>query len=153
MCPSVGVAGSIDRAWLLAGNAHFTVAREGGQHVTFRIVKKTFDPKVAGERPTTYFVWVLAGPDNTADYRYVGIVNPATGEVRLTKQSRYTDDALCVRVVRWALRKVWAESALPEGYAIHHAGRCARCGRLLTTPESIKIGIGPECLGKVGVLA
>lgn len=30
-------------------------------------------------------------------------------------------------------------------------GRCCRCGRLLTHPGSILIGIGPECLGDWGV--
>jgi hypothetical protein len=28
------------------------------------------------------------------------------------------------------------------------AGRCKRCGRLLTEPVSVERGIGPECLKK-----
>jgi len=35
----------------------------------------------------------------------------------------------------------WAE----KGYTILGEGRCVRCNRLLTTPESIKSGIGPIC--------
>jgi hypothetical protein len=29
-------------------------------------------------------------------------------------------------------------------------GRCSCCGRELTDPASIEIGIGPICLGKMG---
>lgn len=40
----------------------------------------------------------------------------------------------------------------PEEYeAVENAVPCERCGRLLTDPESIKRGIGPECLLK-GIL-
>jgi hypothetical protein len=35
---------------------------------------------------------------------------------------------------------------LPPGWAINLAGNCARCGRLLTTPDSVERGIGPDCL-------
>ena len=28
------------------------------------------------------------------------------------------------------------------------AGRCARCGRRLTDPQSLERGIGPDCYGK-----
>lgn len=30
-------------------------------------------------------------------------------------------------------------------YKIYHGKYCSRCGKLLTTPESIKRGIGPHC--------
>lgn len=32
-----------------------------------------------------------------------------------------------------------------------HEGRCGRCGRRLTVPESIESGFGPECAGRVGL--
>jgi hypothetical protein len=48
-------------------------------------------------------------------------------------------------VIRWAVKAV-AKGSLPEGYKIQHEGKCCRCGRTLTTPESIERGIGPECV-------
>ena len=30
-----------------------------------------------------------------------------------------------------------------------HEGRCGRCGRKLTVPESIEAGYGPECINLV----
>jgi len=33
------------------------------------------------------------------------------------------------------------------GLNFFHEGKCGKCGRKLTTPESIKNGFGPTCLG------
>ena len=51
----------------------------------------------------------------------------------------------------WVL--AWQGAALPEGYEARHEGRCARCGRALTVPESIDSGFGPECARKVAAAA
>lgn len=37
----------------------------------------------------------------------------------------------------------WAD----KGFTIMGEGRCIRCNRLLTEPNSIKTGIGPVCAG------
>jgi hypothetical protein len=31
------------------------------------------------------------------------------------------------------------------------AGRCRRCGRLLTDPASIAVGLGPDCRAKIAL--
>jgi hypothetical protein len=41
---------------------------------------------------------------------------------------------------------------IPETVEIWHEGRCCRCGRRLTVPESIYAGIGPDCAGKMAPL-
>jgi UDP-N-acetylglucosamine 2-epimerase len=52
-------------------------------------------------------------------------------------------------------RQVWARvqkmvqagresEAIPE-IEVFHMGACLRCGRALTTPESITRGLGPDC--------
>jgi hypothetical protein len=43
--------------------------------------------------------------------------------------------------------------AIPGMLEIWHEGRCGRCSRKLTVPESLKSGFGPECAGKVGFSA
>jgi len=49
-----------------------------------------------------------------------------------------------------AFEWIWKYCCQPERMAknldIYHNGNCARCGRVLTTPESILIGLGPECV-------
>ena len=38
---------------------------------------------------------------------------------------------------------------LPEDISVYHSGRCGCCGRVLTDPEAISRGFGPECWKKV----
>lgn len=119
-----------------AGRAVFTVDNGKGTHYTFRIGRKNEDQPL--------FVGLLTGPDNENSFTYLGIFKPETNEIRLTAKSRYTDETLPVKVVRWAVKAV-AANKIPEGYFIQHAGKCCRCGRTLTTPESVNRGWGPEC--------
>lgn len=146
---------TITREWVKAGKAIFTCHNPEGTAYTFQV--KRVDDK-DGRRPPVWFGSLLTGPDNEDDgsYVYLGIVHPETGALRLTKASRMDDEALPVRILRWALKTVWAGMAdkLPEGYGINGAGRCGRCGRLLTRPEGIapdgyRLGFGPECFSKI----
>lgn len=120
-----------------AGKAIFTVHNAKGDHYTFKASK----PKA--DAPT--FLSVLTGPDNTKSYTYAGIL-AKDGKVIPTAKSRIAPDAISVKVASWAIGHIVKEKALPEGYGIHHEGYCGRCGRTLTTPESVANGIGPECM-------
>ena len=136
------------KKFILAGKATFTVHNNKGDHYTYRVTKA----EEKGTWGVTWFVSVLTGPNNTRDYTYVGLLNSNTGTIRHTKASQFDANSLVAKVFNWAVgRVVWADrlNALPNGYGIKHEGRCGRCGRMLTTPESIDIGIGPECLGKL----
>lgn len=133
--------------FVTAGEAIFTVQNPAGEHYTYQVSR--CESEQYGE---TFFVRVLTGPDNTSDYTYLGVLDRRTGDVRLTGKSRLTEDARPVKVIRWAMRKVWAASrgndgaaSLPEGYRIRHDGRCGRCGKTLTHPRSLTTGLGPEC--------
>ncbi len=120
-----------------AGRAVFTVDNGKGTHYTFRIGHSK------PEQPL--FVGLLTGPNNEADYTYMGIYNPDVQDVRLTAKSKYTNDTQPVKVIRWALKQVAKGNSLPDGYSIKHEGKCCRCGRALTDPESIELGLGPVC--------
>ena len=122
------------------GKAIFTVHNNKGKHYTYKIQKKPKWP---------FCVYVLTGEDNTSNYTYLGTYNPRNFKVYLTGKSKYKEDSMIVKVVRWAITRVSSGKPVPEGYGIRHDGRCCRCGRLLTTPESIEAGIGPECRKKV----
>lgn len=142
----------LSRDFILAGNAIFTLAipddfadaHDLPGHYTFRVNSKQSRDGLS----TTWFAALLTGPDNEADYTYVGVLDSASGDVRLTKASTYTDDTMAVRLLRRALACVWADDCgklEASGFRLHHEGRCGRCGRMLSTPESIDAGIGPEC--------
>jgi len=127
----------INERFLTAGRAIFTVSNPKGERYTYRISKKDT------ERGSIYFGSLLTGSDNESDYTYMGLVTGDT--VRTTAKSAYPATSKPVAVLGWALQVVNGKRTLPEGYAIHHEGRCGRCGRTLTVPESVESGIGPEC--------
>jgi hypothetical protein len=149
MTTATGILGTapVGLDFIFAGQAIFTVSNPTGRSYTYRVSLKKGEPgtRFAGE---AWFVGLLTGPQNTGDYTYLGKLDRATGAVRLTRASAYPEDAVPVMVVRWALKLMLAGATLPSGYEVRHAGRCGRCGRVLTVPESIDSGIGPVCAGR-----
>lgn len=128
----------INRNFLLAGKATFTIANSNGERYTYKVV---YSKKIE-----KYFAYVLTGPDNTRDYTYVGMLKD--DYLIPTKKSKYTNDSKIIKVFRFAVDIMNEIKKLPEGYFLDHEGHCGRCGRSLTTPESIKLGLGPVCKGK-----
>lgn len=134
--------GSTDvRRFILAGHALFTIrnAQTGGRF-TYRV--KASEPNDKHPQQA-WFVSVLNGSDNLRDYAYLGMISESGSYFR-TAKSRFTDDATCHKAFAW----FWARiDTLPEWIEVWHHGMCGRCGRLLTVPESIARGLGPECAG------
>lgn len=147
---------AINKTWVLAGHAVFTVgtsaaARQHGfqPHYTFLIARKKLPATGRWGAGVKWFAKLLTGPDNEGDYTYVGTVDETTGAVKLTANSRLTEDAKALQVLRRVLARVWAgeaDSVNANGWSLQHAGCCGRCGALLTVPESIASGYGPECV-------
>lgn len=132
------------RSFILAGRAVFTVVSEKtGTRYTFKVSeKKMNDGKVL------HFVSVLTGSDNTNDYTFLGtIFDRAT--YRHGNRSPISADAGSAKAFGWIWNRLSAGAPL-TGAHIHHEGKCGRCGRALTVPESIASGYGAECLGKIG---
>ena len=137
---------SVNKQFLTAGNAIFTVQLPPDSqhlHYTYRI-RKVESPNY----PTAYFVSLLTGPDNTRDYTYLGMMNPIDGTYRETKKSRMRRQAFPVKLFERIMLCIFADNHTAyekHGYRTIHNGKCGRCGRLLTVPESVESGIGPEC--------
>lgn len=149
--------GTIGRDFITAGRAIFTISNEtSGERYTFKVTRKDPDATSQGgqyRQATVWFVALLTGPDNEADYNYMGLLVPTTGQVRLTRASRYLPETKPVKVFNFFIPRIFAGRGLPAGYAVRHEGKCGRCGRTLTVPESIDSGFGPECAGKIGAAA
>ena len=132
-------------AFLFAGRAKFTlVSTATGARFTYRVTK-------AEAEDGPWFVSVLSGPDNEADFSYMGCIFPdKPGRVIHTRKSRVTADAPSAKALAWYLSQLEGanEDALGK-VEFWHSGTCGRCGRELTDPESIETGLGPVCAGKV----
>ena len=128
-----------------AGHALFTVSNPAGEHYTYKIMRAKENEKFDS---TPLFVSLLTGPDNTSNYTYMGILDTGIKNMclRLTQKSKYAPDTRPVKVFNWVMFTVNSGKTMPEGYSLHHEGRCARCGRLLTVTESVQSGFGPECI-------
>ncbi len=140
--------------FVLAGNAYFTAlsARTGGRF-TYRVARAKPDEGRANA-PRVWFVSVLTGPDNTADYSYLGVIRAPKdrpdGPLALEHgaKSKIREIAPSFVAAAWLFRHVLSNRPLPN-CSIYHEGRCGRCGRTLTVPESIESGFGPECIQHV----
>lgn len=143
------------KTFALAGNATFTVtSRKTGVRFTFKVRQ----PKP--EMP--HFVSLLNGSDNENDFAYFGFIG-RNGEFIHAKpeKTRITPDAPSAKAFAFFWRhvdgspftiKTTGETVtLADVVEVHHEGRCCRCGRKLTVPESIESGVGPECAAQMGL--
>jgi hypothetical protein len=133
------------KAFMLAGRARVTlVSQRTGTRFTFRVTQHDRDPKI-------WFVAVLTGPSNAEDYQFLGtIFGKSWGQpeeyIRGTK-SRIARDAPSGLAFSWVWVRL-AKGEMPAEVEVWHEGRCGKCGRVLTVPESIASGIGPKCEGR-----
>lgn len=131
--------------YALAGMATITLqSLRTGVHYTYK-VKAAKDSETHEVKPGLYFVNLLT--DGSADegtFTYLGMIRD--GRFSLTKKSAMQNDSGPVA----AFNYFWRLQSLTPELVVRHEGKCGRCGRTLTVPESIDAGIGPECASKMG---
>jgi hypothetical protein len=142
--------------FILAGNATITLkSLKTGAHFTYKVQ----EPQKKDPSRPVWFVKLLTGPDNTGDYTYLGMITssplgsgvlaPIRPTFNATKATR-NPEATSFKAFAYTFAAL-AGGTAPAGVEIRHEGRCGRCGRALTVPESIDRGIGPECAERMGV--
>lgn len=126
------------REFLFGGNATLTLKSiRTGTHFTYKV--RVSDDERA------YFVSLMTGPDNEDSFQYLGYFRD--GYYSHGVKSKVGKDAPGAKAFDWFTRQL-DEEAFPETLEVWHEGRCCKCNRKLTHPDSIASGIGPEC-GKV----
>lgn len=129
--------------FILAGRARFTfVSLVTGTRFTYRVEREK-------ERGVVWFVSVLRGQDNESDYDYVGFIRKGFGS-RLGSFVFKEGDAAppSVLAFEWLWERLRHGNGPGVVSEVWHEGRCGRCGRALTVPESIASGLGPECASR-----
>ncbi len=127
-------------------NGTFTIESPRGGHRTFRIRTQKKDATFA---PGKRVVALMDGPDNESSYRPFGFVND-TGIVvwakfrGMMKLSAFDHYACMV----WEMGTNDNSRYHQWGYELLLEGRCIICNRKLTTPGSIRSGVGPICAGR-----
>ena len=139
----------IDFKFLVAGRAEFTVFRkETNVEYTFRVK--------SGKNPNMLWVQLLAGPNNMADFVYLGAFYLSENKLKPTQASQLKGDSqpfvvfnyVADRLLRASKNGVAKNDVFKHGVEVLHVGKCAHCGRKLTDAESIESGFGPICDGR-----
>lgn len=133
--------------FMLAGNATVTlVSKKTGNRFTYQIRQAKSDTDAQTD---LYFIGLLRGPNNEADYSYLGRI--AKGQVyigrKVPKPGDIGRDAPSAIAFDYAWQHL-ERGRVPDLLEIWHEGKCGRCNRKLTVPSSIAAGIGPECATK-----
>lgn len=126
--------------FVLAGHAVFTLrSKTTDRRFTYKMVQNK-------DKPELYFIHLLVGPDNTKDYSYIGCYyrdskyfHPCQTYRDVPRRNR----PLSMQALQYFFDNLYT---IPDDLVVYHEGKCARCGRKLTTPESIELGFGPECI-------
>jgi hypothetical protein len=105
-------------------------------HYTYRIRNKN----------DNFLIELLTGPNNTKSYTSIGLFDINSGCVKLT--GRVSEDSWGVRLFRRVMARIFEnapEAITSSGFDVHHEGRCGKCGKRLSVPESIRLGLGRKC--------
>lgn len=127
-------------------NGTFTIRHKAtGEHRTIRIKTSRSKRFMEGKR----IVSLLTGPSNTNDYTPFAFVNDEGTQIHVWRKYRKDKGQLSKWQRIAAILTACAhgfESAFDK-YEFEESRHCIRCNRLLTDPESIRVGIGPICRG------
>lgn len=127
------------RAYALSGKATLTLEGRSSRF-TYRI-EKTERAQVA-----SHWVYVLNGPNNETDFKFLGgietkhVHGQSASVFYHSGKSRIGVEAPSAKAFEWFWRNIESDKV-----RVYHSGQCGRCGRTLTTPESIRTGLGPVC--------
>lgn len=125
--------------FIFAGNSIFTVKNiETEKHFTYKV----YNPNKKTEKKDIFFCSVLTGTDNQNDYTYFGYFKDGKYYHGKPNKTKISESAQSVLAFKYIINKI---ENLDKRIHFYHEGRCGRCGRKLTNPESLENGIGPEC--------
>jgi len=127
----------------LAGKAVLTLrSAKTGQRYTYKICGKTNENE---SEFSIWFVSVLYGPDNGSDYAYIGFIKKNELPYIHGKKSKIAAEDKRNKAFEYFWEHIRKGKNAPH-LEVWHEGKCGRCNRPLTVPESIESGFGPECI-------
>lgn len=125
---------------------------ETGNHRTFWIKTRPTGSKFA---PGARVIYLLTGPDNQSDYQGFAFLRP-DNKISVWRKFRGGEKPSAYELFSDMIRCKLSDCASEfrsdnwEMMEVLWEARCLRCNRTLTDPESIKLGIGPECRIRTG---
>jgi uncharacterized protein DUF6011 len=120
----------------------FTVEREGERHRTFRVKTSRNNKTVIG---------LMVGRNNLKDYAWFGTIEGNT--IRFWKNANMGFDMPPVQLpieqdeINACFAAITSDTEEAGLRFAREYKNCSRCGKVLTTPESLDRGLGAECAG------
>jgi Family of unknown function (DUF6011) len=158
MAKSKGIPGTITDpkkalAYMLQPNTNIITFQSAktGERRTFKVKPMDRDAvREKGIKDQRFFVSFLSGPDNTRDYTYIGQI--LNSQFTLTQKSRATginEQTPSFVIFKAAFETLLTATIMPKMLQVTHSGRCGKCHKALTVPQSVNDGFGPECVNNV----
>lgn len=134
--------------FITGGKAIFTLlSTKTNKHFTYKV---TCPKDKSRERSDILFVSVLSGSDNTSDYTYIGYLKKTNGAWTFfyDTNSKFKHSSLSIVAFNYCFNGYYRSNSSDLNGKVEflHMGKCCRCARPLTDQQSIKNGIGPDCL-------
>jgi hypothetical protein len=128
--------------FVTAGKAMITLTSEKTQaRFTYRVSK-------IPDADDKFFVGVMTSKSNEDAFTYIGLLEG--NRFRRTQKAKLSENATPVKGFKYFCEHVLENGHMPEQLSIRHEGRCGRCSKPLTVPESIDRGFGPICWEEMG---
>ncbi|MAE81279.1 MAG: hypothetical protein CMB80_00995 [Flammeovirgaceae bacterium] len=122
-------------------NGTYTITSPTGAHRTFKIATAR-----KGNLEGNRILSLMVGRDNENDYMGFAFVND--DGVAMWSKFRQEFYEKCAKMV-WSMGTLGNESPyVKAGVTMEASKRCMKCNRKLTNPESLELGIGPECASR-----
>jgi hypothetical protein len=126
------------------GDGTYTVEFGDGTYRTLRIRTQEADATwMPGKRVASF----LDGPDNWSNYQGFAFVND-DNTFKVWHKYEGATEIISALAVLLSGKEAMVNGLKAYGMA---SGKCGICGKKLTTPESIKLGIGPICADRLGI--
>ena len=137
--------------YVLAGKCEFTVVSgKTGMKLGYKLTKKKANQVKDGGSEFIYYLNTKL--NNEMVYCGVLFFDEPSNSFKFGKGARgqLQADHLNVKSILYILNNLCVGNT-NLNMRIYHVGKCGRCGRALSTPESILTGLGPECSRQCGV--
>lgn len=130
------------RRYFLSKKAEITLNNlKTGSSIALRSIR---NKRAMEDGKKSWFISRIIGENN----KYLGMLIHNSRDNKLsfviTRASKISVGSKEYKVVNWLIR-VFESGVDNKNLEILHCGRCGVCGKKLTTPRSIEIGIGPYC--------
>ena len=131
------------KRWLPLLPGVFTVEwiMEHGRRRTFKLLRSSTQ-SAKNEMVAMY----LTGPDNENDYTVGGWISGGQFDSRRPSRDQIMNDMNDFLAARRDALTDTPKMHTATNVRLLRSTHCIRCGRRLTTPDSIRSGMGPECI-------